>query len=59
MCFEEFKKYSPSSETITIHYELLKEFSCYKEGTDITLETYADEFSSMIDKNNFSGYETF
>ena len=59
MSIEEFKNYSSSSETITIYYKLDKHFSNYQEGRDISLNTQADEFISIIDKDYFSGYETF
>ena len=59
MSIEEFQKFTPSSVTITIYYQLQKHFNDYQEERETTLEEYAEEFSTMIHKEYFSGYETF
>lgn len=55
---QKFKNYSEDSNEITIKYELLKYFYEHKEWRNASLNTYAEQFSSMI-KKNFKGYETF
>lgn len=56
---QKFKNYSKDSNEITLYYKLEKYFSEYKQWRNISLNAYADQFSSMIKKKYFSGYETF
>lgn len=56
---QKFKNYSKDSNEITLYYKLEKYFSEYKQWRNISLNAYAEQFSSMIKKKYFSGYETF
>ena len=53
-----FKKYSSSSNKITLRYQLLKYFPKSDEFTNIGLDAYEEEFCSNINKDNFEGYIT-
>ncbi len=55
---QKFKNYSNNSNEITLYYQLEEYFYEHKEWRDVSLNAYAEQFSSMI-KKNFSGYETF
>lgn len=48
---QKFKNYSKDSNEITLYYKLEKYFSEYKQWRNISLNAYADQFSSMIKKN--------
>ena len=50
-----FKKYSPSSNEITLYYQLLKQNHQFKNSF---LDYYENEFSSNVNKNEFSGLIT-
>ena len=56
---KKFQNYSKDSNDITLYYKLTKYFSENKQWRDISLFTYAEQFSSRIKKKNFHGYETF
>ena len=56
---EKFKLYDGNSNEITIYYNLEKYIENCERWTKINLDAYANEFSSIINKDNFHGYETF
>jgi len=49
---QKFKNYSEDSNEITIKYELVKYFPKYKQWRNVSLNAYAEQFSSMIKKNS-------
>ena len=53
-----FKKYSSSSNKITLRYKLSKYIPKSERFTKINLDAYEKEFSSNINKDNFKGYIT-
>ena len=57
---DKFKYYDENSEEITLYYSLNKDQKGQvEEWTDWGLSVYANEFSSIINKKYFEGYETF
>lgn len=53
-----FKKYSPSSNEITLKYSLDKYIPNAKNFEKINLDAYEHEFGSNVNKDNFAGYIT-
>ena len=55
---EDFKKYSPSSDEITLKYRLEKHIPNVEHFQKINLDAYENEFSSHIHKDKFDGFIT-
>ena len=55
---DKFKQYSPSSNEITLYYQLEKYLPSAAQFTKINLDAYEKEFSSNVQKKNFDGYIT-
>ena len=56
---EKFKLYDGNSNEITVCYHLIKYIENCRKWTKINLDAYDNEFSSIINKENFVGYEKF
>ena len=57
--FENFQKYDSNSNEITLYYNLAHYFPEYQKWRNLNLSYYGHNFSSIVKKNYFSGYETF